>query len=113
GSLSNWFVWGDPGTTPLYGDGETPGKPSYDITCLCNVVTHIAAGTLRRKMAPGLYKELQDILKQAVFPANLYRAEDAVAQEFWKLAQRVKALATRENISTIDLEVVKPRPCSD
>ncbi|KAL7747487.1 hypothetical protein RI367_007079 [Sorochytrium milnesiophthora] len=113
GSLSNWFVWGDPGTTPLYGDGETPGRPSYDITCLCNVVTHIAVGTLRRKMAPGIYKELQDILKQAIFPANLYRAEDAVAQEFWELAERVKALATRENISTIDLEVVKPRPCRD
>ncbi|KAL7746772.1 hypothetical protein RI367_007936, partial [Sorochytrium milnesiophthora] len=77
GSLSNWFVWGDPGTTPLYGDGETPGRPSYDVTCLCNVVTHIAVGTLRHKMAPGIYKELQDILKQAIFPANLYRAEDA------------------------------------
>ncbi|KAL7748258.1 hypothetical protein RI367_006444 [Sorochytrium milnesiophthora] len=111
--LIDLFVWGDPGTTPLYGDGETPGRPSYDVTCLCNVVTHIATGTLRRKMAPGIYKELQDILKQAIFPANLYRAEDAVAQEFWELAERVKALATHENISTIDLQVVKPRPCSD
>ncbi|KAL7753184.1 hypothetical protein RI367_000959 [Sorochytrium milnesiophthora] len=66
-----------------------------------------------------VYQELLRILAQPAFPRNLHEKHAArasaptVARVFWELAECVKALAMRENVSTIDLEVVKPRPRSD
>ncbi|KAL7746599.1 hypothetical protein RI367_007999 [Sorochytrium milnesiophthora] len=123
GSLTAWHVDEVPGTTDGYGDGVTPNTPSYDAACLHDVIAELVAGKLRRRVRQeeyrgeyeDEYKDLLRILEQPLFPRKLHvkhtaeASAPAVAQIFWELAERVKALATSANISTIDLDIVKPR----
>ncbi|KAL7754518.1 hypothetical protein RI367_000503 [Sorochytrium milnesiophthora] len=116
GSLSVWYAKAVPGTTRGYGDGIPANTPSYDVACLCDVITEMVTGKVERQVQEDEYKELLNVLKQAVFPVELDEkhiseaSAPAVAHVFWELAERVKVLATSANISTIDLDIVKPRP---
>ncbi|KAL7754527.1 hypothetical protein RI367_000512, partial [Sorochytrium milnesiophthora] len=119
GSLSAWYATTVPGTTRGYGDGVPANTPMYDVACLRDVITELVTGVVQSEVKHDVYQELLRILENPPFPRNLHEKHAAkvsaptVARVFWELAERVKALATRENISTIDLEVVKPRPRSD